>query len=554
MLDMTLAAIRDRERLRQIISVLARFGVQDVFIRLGLGDLFNDKTSNSSVDTPSDTTAEGQSAPQRMRMAIEALGPTFIKLGQILATRGDLLPAEWTEEFERLHSRVASVPWSDMREQVVADLAAPVEDVFASFDTEPLASASMAQVYRARLHDGQDVVVKVQRPGLRRTVEADLRLLAQLANIVEERKLAPYYKPRDIVRHLTLAMQDELDFRREAQSCEQVARNFEQHPEIEIPRIYSEWSSERLLVQSYVDGIAPTDDSGLRAQGLDRSLLAERGARAFLKMVLHDGLFHADPHPGNLIVLAENRVGFIDFGMVGRLSDLRRDQLLVLFRSIVSGRADGLINLLMDWSGPTDFNWLRAEQAVQEFVTRTASAPLSLKQALNDFMEMAKQSRVAVPPDLALLVKAFATADGVLQRLDPQFNIVQIAGPMVKRALLRRYSPRTIQREALGALVDVQTAALDLPQLLRLVMLRLKHGHFMANIKIANLDRLGTSLERAATRLAIAIVTAAVLLALGPVLLQYGPRWMGMPAFAWFGLLAAVAGLITLFWTFRRRR
>ena len=310
MLEPTWTAVKHHRRLHQIIATLVRFGAQDVVVRLGLGRLLAQVSAEPGEALPA-------SSAQRVRMALEALGPTFIKCGQILASRSDILPPHWVEELQALHSQASTVPWEALHVQVLEDLGCPLEEVFAVFDTQPLAAASMAQVYRARLHTGEEVVVKVQRPGLRGKMTADLQLLESVAQLIEQNEALAVYQPRQMVRQLARAMLQELDFTQEGQHCDSVAQHFEHDPTIVIPRIHWAYSSQRLLVQEFLPSFTPLEREALIAQGLDPSLLAQRGAKAFIKMLLEDGLFHGDPHPGNLRAMSENRVGFIDFGMVG---------------------------------------------------------------------------------------------------------------------------------------------------------------------------------------------------------------------------------------------
>ena len=280
MLEPTWTALKHHRRIHQIVATLVRFGAQDVLVRLGLGRLLNDAAAAEPGDGLPASTA------QRLRMALEALGPTFIKCGQILASRSDILPPEWVSELQALHSNAATLPWAELQAQVLDDLGCDLDRVFAEFDTQPLAAASMAQVYRARLLNGDQVVVKVQRPGLRATMTADLQLLESVAQLIEQNEALAVYQPRQLVRQLARAMLEELDFTQEGQHGESLAHNFAGDPNIVIPRIYWAYSSQRLLVQQYLPSHTPREREALIEQGLDPSLLASRGAAAFIKMLL----------------------------------------------------------------------------------------------------------------------------------------------------------------------------------------------------------------------------------------------------------------------------
>ncbi|AKE10096.1 ABC1 kinase family protein [Serratia liquefaciens] len=546
MLKMVLVTARDRARLKEISTVLIRYGLQDVIRLLGLSNLLSGAEGGSERQ-------DGQTLPQRLRAALEALGPTFVKFGQILATRSDLLDASWTDELDRLHSQASTLSWEQLAPQIRADLKGDPHSLFAEFDETPLAAASMAQIYRARLHSGEAVVIKVLRPGLAKTIQADLRLLTYLAETVEQQSPAlARYRPRQMVRALATALTHELDLTHEGNNCERVAQQFAQQPNVVIPKIYWQWSSQRLLVQEFLPGIAPENPQQLAAAGLDGPLLAQRGAQAFMKMVLEHRLYHADPHPGNVMALADNRVGFIDFGMVGQLSERRRNQLLLLLQAIAERESAGIVNTLIAWSDSDPLDLLDLELAAQNFLDKQASATLTLGKALTDLLVMVREHQLALPPDLVLLFKALITADGVLHRLDPHFDIIATLKPMLQQVMLQRYTPEAVQRRMLALGGEALDASEELPQTLRLLMRRLKGGKISADINVKNIDQLSKALERAAITLAIAIVTAAFALGLAPYLMHSSLRLWGIPLFPALGALACLGGVLLLVLRLRR--
>ncbi|CAI1612743.1 phosphotransferase [Serratia liquefaciens] len=546
MLKMVLVTARDRARLKEISTVLIRYGLQDVIRLLGLSNLLSGAEGSSERQ-------DGQTLPQRLRAALEALGPTFVKFGQILATRSDLLDASWTDELDRLHSQASTLSWEQLAPQIRADLKGDPHSLFAEFDETPLAAASMAQIYRARLHSGEAVVIKVLRPGLAKTIQADLRLLTYLAETVEQQSPAlARYRPRQMVRALATALTHELDLTHEGNNCERVAQQFAQQPNVVIPKIYWQWSSQRLLVQEFLPGIAPENPQQLATAGLDGPLLAQRGAQAFMKMVLEHRLYHADPHPGNVMALADNRVGFIDFGMVGQLSERRRNQLLLLLQAIAERESAGIVNTLIAWSDSDPLDLLDLELAAQNFLDKQASATLTLGKALTDLLVMVREHQLALPPDLVLLFKALITADGVLHRLDPHFDIIATLKPMLQQVMLQRYTPEALQRRMLALGGEALDASEELPQTLRLLMRRLKGGKISADINVKNIDQLSKALERAAITLAIAIVTAAFALGLAPYLMHSSLRLWGIPLFPALGALACLGGVLLLVLRLRR--
>lgn len=559
MLHTAVVAVRDRARLQEIVGTLLRFGLADLVQTLGLSRWSQWRTSgehraaNEDADHPMAQAAR----PERLRMAIEALGPTFVKLGQILATRSDLLPAEWTQALEQLHNQATPLPWALMQPHIEAQLGMPIAQAFTHFDSTPLAAASIAQVYRAQIQriDGShhEVVVKVQRPGIRAGLEADARLLRHIAALVEDRfPQLERYRPTDVARQVGEALQEELDFTIEGRNNELVAQAFVQQPDIVIPRIVWDLSTPELLVQDWLDGV-PANMAAADARFNGR-LLAQRGAQAFLHMVLRDGLFHADPHPGNVFALAGNRVGFMDFGLVGHLSPHRRDQFLVLLRAMVEGDADGLVMVLLEWTGDARVEIALMESAVERYIARRDNGPLRLGDSIKEFMDLARESQISMPADMALLFKALITADRVLLQLDPDFDVISTAKPLVKEQMRARYAPQRLLREQRAAAMQMYEMTADVPKTLRLLMYRLKQGRVGIDMEVRHLHRLSSALERAATRLSLAVVAGAFILGIGPTLLAWDVRLLGIPVFPVLGGLGAVVSLAVLVMTMRRQR
>ena len=511
-------AARDRRRLFVIAGVLIGFGFNKVVDRLGLQAIARMAARNTSFPN-----VARLSPPQRARRAIEALGPTFIKLGQILASRSDLLTPEWTDELGRLHSQVSPVPWDKIRPQLEEDLGGPPDAIFAEFDHNPIASASIAQVYKARLKTGEEVVVKVLRPGLRKVIEADLRLMSNGARIVErEWPEIARYKPQEQMRHLAAGINGELDLINEARNCEMLAAIFADRDDIVFPRIHWEHTTERVLVQEFLHGIPLTDHARLDAGHYDKPLLAQKGTDAFLQMALIEGVFHADPHPGNLLAMTGNRVGFLDFGMIGRLSQKRRDQLLMMIGAMLGQNADGLMAVLIDWSGSSAPDLAKLDAAAHGFVQRHSGVNLNLALVLTDFMTMARENDLSMPTDLAILFKSLVSADGVMRQLDPEFDLFTAAGPTVQQNMKARFSFDGFKKKLAGMGAGLFSAVNDLPALVHLLLVRLKQGKMTVEIEIKGLDQLIHGIELAATRLAIALVVAAFTLTIAPRLLALG--------------------------------
>jgi len=346
MLTGLFSTARDLGRLQDIASVLVRYGFGDAVRRLGMAGAL--ERAGKILHWTKAAELARLTPPERARHALQDLGPTFVKLGQILATRVDLFAPEWIEEFEKLQDRAPPAAFGEVRAQMFQDLGVAPEDVFMKFDSDPIAAGSIAQVHRAQLADGAQIAVKVRRPGIRPIVEADLRLLARLAEILEtEFPTLAHFRPREVVRQFTLTLRRELDLAAECRNAERVAQSFRERPEIAVPKVWWDWTGERMNVQAYIDGIPSRDLEAVDRAGLDRRVLARRGAQAVLKMVIEDGFFHADPHPGNVFYLPGNRVAFIDFGMAGHLSERRRDELSELLNGLVERDSESVVDVLL---------------------------------------------------------------------------------------------------------------------------------------------------------------------------------------------------------------
>ena len=528
---------RDLGRVQEIGAVLLRYGFGDLVRRLGIALHWKETAESAPLN-----------APQGARRALQDLGPTFVKLGQILATRVDLFGPEWIAELEKLQDRAPASPYPEVRAQLCDDLGGPPESVFAAFDAQPIAAGSIAQVRRARLADGTDVAVKVRRPGIVPVVEADLRLLARLAEMIETRfpELARF-RPREVVRQFAATLRRELDLATECRNAERVAANFRDRPEIVVPKVYWDWTSERINVQQYIEGTPSRDAQALAAAGLERALLAHRGAQAMLKMVLEDGFFHADPHPGNVFYLPGNRVAFIDFGMAGHLSERRRDELVRLLDGLVGRDAEGVVDILLEWAGAAQVDSEKLAADVDAFIDRYHGLPLQelrMGAMLADMTTLLREHRLALPPDLALVLKACVTLETYGRELDPQFDMVGEAAPFLRAATLERFGPARLAKRGWRASRLLLDTLAELPRDLRELVRSARNGRLQVHVDLTSLYRFGHQLDGAANRLAIGIVTAAFIVGSAIVMtVEGGPTLLGLPLFGLLGFLGAlVAG------------
>lgn len=543
MLWETLSAARDIGRLYEIASVLIHYGFGDMARRLGITGAL--ERVGKTLRPGRHHAIDKMTSPERVRRALEDMGPTFVKLGQILSTRVDLFAPDWIAEFEKLQDHASQVPFDEIRAQLTTDLAADPDSVFADLDPVPLAAGSIAQVHRARLQDGTAVVLKVRRPGIEAVIDADLRLLRRLAELAErEWPALERYQPRALVRQFAISLRRELDLRTECRSAERIAANLSANENVAVPTIYWQWATQRLNVQAYVDGIPGREMAAVDDAGLDRRVLARRGANAVLQMVLEDGFFHADPHPGNVFYLQGNRLAFIDFGMVGRLSGERRDQLANLLYSLAQRDPEHAAELLVDWAGKADVDMQSLCMDIDGFIDEFHGVPLNqieVGRLLGDLTGLMREHKLTLPPDLALLFKAAISLEGLGRMLDPGFDMVSEARPFLVRIGRKRRSPRALAKLGAKSLREAAALAVSLPGELRRLLKAIDRGSVTVHVDISHLDRVFERMDRSVSRLTMGIVTAALIIGSSIVMtVATESTWLGLPFFGLLGFLGAV--------------
>ncbi len=544
---------RHVNRYRQILTVLVKYGFGGVVDRLRIGQYLEFGLHLLSRERT--IPVESLTAAERTRMALEELGPTFIKLGQVLSTRPDVLPPEFIEEFTKLQQHVPPFPLAQVHDIIRTELGRPLEDVFEEFDPESIAAASIAQVHRARLRGGDQVVVKVQRPNIRSVIEVDLEILMHLATLVE-RHLEGWrvYHPSRIAEEFGRVIERELDFTIEAAHLERFARQFADDPTIYVPRVYRAASARRVLTLEYVDVIPATDVTALRAAGLDPKLIAARGAELILKQIFVHGFFHADPHPGNAFVLPGNVICLLDFGMMGRIDRHTRDQAADLIYAVADRDASRVSRALLRLTAHDDElepDPRLLERDVAEFIDLnipTAISDLRFGQLLHDLMRLVRRHGLSVPADLVTMLKAAATAERMVARLDPELNMVAVAEPYIRRIKRDRLRPGRLLYEVFDSGEELWSLAREVPGGVRDLLRLAKRGGLKINFEHRGLEKLMDTLERIANRVSFAIVVTA--LVVGSSLIVHSrlpPTWHEIPLVGLIGFLAAgILGFLLL--------
>jgi ubiquinone biosynthesis protein len=551
MLRQTLGIMRELPRLHEIASVFIRHGLGDFVQRIGIAGVL--ERAGQILHRGPAADAVALDPAQRMRMALEELGPTFVKLGQVMATRVDLFPPRWIAELEKLHADVPAVPFEALLPELTRSLGRSPFEVFREIDPRAHGAASIAQVHRARLQDGTPVVLKVRRPGVRETIDADLRLLRRVSELIEsEIPEARRYRPAEIAEQFAKSLEREADFAVETRNIERFAKNFAGDPYIVIPRIYPEYTSDVLLVQEHVEGIPATDLPAVEASGLDRKLLAARGVDGFLKMILLDGFFHADPHPGNVFYLPGNRIVVIDFGMVGRLSPQRRAQVIDLLGGLARMAEEPMLEVLLDWAGDAYVDEARLAADVNEMVFDYEGVPLRdirVGNVIRQFAAIVRQHSIVLPSDLSLMFKALITLEGLGRQYDPDFHIVSRLTPLVKSALAERYQPGELMRRGRGVVSEFMNVVGGVPRDLARFLREARRGKTRIDLDLKRLDTFGRQLDRTLDRVTVGIMTASLVIGSAIVLtVRDGPTLWGIPVLPAIGLLGYVLAFLNSLW------
>jgi ubiquinone biosynthesis protein len=492
--------------------------IADVFVRHAWGYLLSVAGLQHlrPIDEGATRRDECQTAPENLRLALEELGPTFIKLGQMLSTRADLLAPEYRLELAKLQDAAPSLPDEVVREVMATELQGHLESAFANIDLHPLAAGSIGQAHAGRLSDGTEVVVKVRRPGAVEQIEQDLEILKNSAAYASRHwKSAAPYDVVGLADEFAQTLRAELDYLQEARNAERFAVSFAGDPDVQIPRVFWETTTSRVITLERIRGMKITDLAALDVAGIDRHELAVRATRLTAKMVFEDGFFHADPHPGNFFIQPGGRIGIIDFGKVGTLDDHLREELDKLLIALVWQDPDRLARAVVNLSdspGHVDHVRLRDDLAgLLERYSDQALSDIELGAVIGEILEIVRRHSLRLRPGLALLVKAFIMEEGIAVELDPEFQLVEVLAPYVYRHLAAQLSPRALVRRLEHTGVGLAELAFDLPSQVHRILEVMASGGLHIQLRADELEPLVARFERVGKRIAASVLTAAAI-------------------------------------------
>ncbi len=533
---------RNANRWREILSILSKHGLADLISGLGLPTLGGAFSSSDSSKTKI-------SRDERIRLAFEELGPTFIKLGQVLATRPDMVGLELANELTKLQTKAPADAPEVVRATIQDSLGKPVEELFHSFQNEPIASGSIGQVHRARLEDQTEVAVKVRHPGIDKLIKADTEILFGLAEIAERIKELRSYRPMATVREFERTLRRELDLQDERRRIEQFLDVFQDDDRICLPKPYSEFCSELVLTIDWMDGKKISDVSPDSESPELLAKVARNGAEIYLEMIFEHGLYHADPHPGNLLLMPEGVIGLLDFGMVGRISERLREDLEDMLIAVATNDAEQLVRALdRVVEGDVDLDHDAFAADIADFVDHygnQAVGQFDLAGAITELFKIVRRWELVLPAQISMLLKMIVMLEGTAQKLQPNFSLLEVVIPLKKKITLRRLSPKRQAKKLQRIYGDLELLAEETPRRLRDLLKQIQTGRLEVHLE-------HRGLEPSVNRLVLGLVTSSLivgssLMVSGEVLPLWGISAPGIAGFVISGLLG-----IRLWWAIRK--
>lgn len=527
--------VQDLPRVNEISLVLAKNGFGHVLTMLGL-----------SSGPARQTSAATGSFARRVRQVLVDLGPTYVKLGQVLSVRPDILPPDLMTEFETLQDRVPAMPFKDVRSVIEKELTQPLESVFSSFEEEPLGSASIAQVHAATLVDGQEVAVKLQRKGIERKIRSDLHILYTLAQLLEgNARLPGLHTPTAIVREFDHAISEELDFLQEVRNAERLRRNLKDTPGVYVPEVFPRWSTRRMMVMERVH--ARPLHQAYEDPDLDRSKVAHAIMEATFQQAFDHGFFHGDPHPGNLFVDNEDRVIFLDFGVMGTLTGAMQDTLISAFTSMVFRDAETLAMAVYRagaTSGRVDLREFTEELERKMIKYHGASLDdLAQTATFVEVVQLCTRFRISLPPEFAVLSRAIGLVESEVRVLLPGVDIVEEVKPYAQRLVSRRFSPDRVMHDAARLMVQAQGHFRELPTQMTQMLMDLEGGNVTIVTRDPDASALREEIRAAVLRLSLAFLATTVTMGSLLFLAAWSPQPFGIPIFGILGLMSIWAGM-----------
>lgn len=550
---------KEIQRYITLFNVLAKHGFEDVLVHSGIAKVIPKSYLGGHPDAKKNLSF---STYAHIRMVLEELGPTYVKLGQIFSNREDMLPPELTKELEKLQDHVPQLKNFDVQKTVETELNMATSECFLSIDPDPLAAASLAQVHRAKLLNGEDVVLKIQRPNIEEVIESDLLIMKQVAKALEKHSAqAQAFQPVRIIASFEQSIHEELQFSREMDNTEKFAKNFEDNEMIHVPKVYRQFSTNRIICMEYIDGIKVSETDQLRAANIDPSAVAKVGVDLYLTQVLEHGFFHADPHPGNIFVLPHTgQICFLDFGMMGTIMPNDKEALGELLLYFLRKNVKKIINLLEKIAVKTDIpDHKKLEQDLYELiesVSNTAIQNIKLGAILNQFKTVLYENKIVLPHYVYMLIRGLIIIEGVGRKLDPTFNMTNNLEPYTSAIVRRRFSLKRLFKKNLSRFQDINDLVDTLPDDINAILKKIKDGKLVVVHEHKGLNEFQNAMSKSVNRLVFAVIIAA--LSIGSsilVMAQMPPLVNGIPLLGAVGfVVSAILGFYIVISIFRNDR
>lgn len=549
-LELDIFGIRRRrkgvERVSQVLNVLLKYGFDFAIKEMGLYPRIPFRKKYFAKPPE-----EAVPYPVAFRKILEELGPTYVKFGQILSTRSDILPKKYIDELKKLQDNVPPFPFENVQEMIKTELGSPAQEIFESIDSKPFASASLAQVHLARLKTGESVVVKVQRPNISRVIEADIDVLHYFASVAERRfPDIRNYHPVGLVEEFAKTIRREQDFFREARNAQKFKRNFQGWDRVYVPEIFWDYSSKRVLTLEYIKGVKVDDFKKLDEMGIDRGEIAREGTKAFMKMIYEDGFFQADPHPGNLIIMEGGVIGFVDFGMMGRVDKKLKERITDLGIAVYKADMDLIAKRFTEIGAvteKTDIEQFKFD--IADIIDQYYNVPLkqiNVASFLNDILAVALENSIRFPPNFSYLIKTMATIEGIGSDLDPDFNLAEVSEPFLDKIIKERMNPIKAAGDVMQDATLLGGSLYNIPVKLDSILGMLQKG--VVSLEHRGFEKLISEMDSASNRVSFSMVISSIIIGSSLVMLtDKGPQVFGFPFFGILGFaFASLLGTVLL--------
>lgn len=512
------------KRYRQIILVFAKHGFDMLIDKLGIFDYLNIKKRFGRVDADNDAKF---SIGERLRLSLEELGPTFVKLGQIISTRPDILPSEVISELEKLQDAVPPFSFADVKSLIESEFDDKLENIFKEFNETPLAAASIAQVHLARLYSGKKVVVKVQRPGIERNIDLDLKILEDLAHFIDSHtKYGRLYDFPKMVQEFKDKLKNELDFRIEGENAETFKENFSKDEGVKVPDIIWTHTTRRVLTMEHIDGIRLNNFTALDNAGLNRKIIAKNLAKSIFNQILRDGFFHGDPHPGNIMILPDNTIVFLDLGMVGKLNEERKIQFLKILMGVVFKNSRLITQAIIGLDVMAHrINIKKLEREIDILRDKYLSIPLNeikVGEVFNEIFNLAFSYSIKIPGEFTMLAKSLVTLEGLVEKLDPELSVLEVAEPIARKLMYKTFSPEKLGKELLGGVMDYGNLIMEFPSFMLNFLRKMEDDEFTMQFKLKDIERVEKRMDRIFNRISFSIVLLAVSIIIAGIIVGSG--------------------------------